>query len=347
MSIEPDEPHLRGARWTLLMRPLRRLAAIALGTLALVLWIWGNQAVRYSNLPGETFRKVAGMTYTLGTLGLFLFLPSLWKAGVGFLGVSGLLVVWWLFIPASNDREWEPDLAREAWGTIEGDLVTIHDIRDFDWGSATDDYVVKYYDDTFDLRLIDEVDLVICYWDEQRAIAHTILSFGFSDGKRVAVSIEIRREKGESYDTLKGIFKQYELVYVVASETDVIKVRTNERGEEVYLYPTRATPDQARALFLSYVHRMNELHEHPEFYHTIFNNCTTNIVDHVNQVMPTPLPFQKKILLNGYSDELAYDMDWLDDSVPYDDLRRSHFISKMAQAAGDAPDFSTRIREFQ
>jgi len=345
MSIEEQGPSHLGAREGLLLRPLRRLAAMALITVALVLWIWGNQAVGYSNLPGAALRAVAGWTYTLGTLGLFLFLPSLWKAGAAFLGISGLLIVWWSFIPASNDRDWVPDLARQPHATIAGELVTLHDIRDFDWKNGTDDYVVNYYDETFDLGLINQVDLVICYWDEQRAIAHTILSFGFSDGKRVAVSIEIRREKNESYDTLKGIYKQFELFYVVASETDVVKVRTNRRGEEVYLYPTLATPEQARALFLSYVHRINKLAEDPEFYHTIFNNCTTNIIDHINQVMPTPVPFQKKVLLNGYSDELAYELGWLDDSTPYADLRRQHFISKIAQAADSDPDFSARIRE--
>jgi hypothetical protein len=329
-----------------MLRPLRRLAAMGLMVVALVLWIWGKQAVGYSNLPGETLRGLAGWTYTLGTLGLFLFLPSLWKAGAAFLGISGVLIVWWLFIPASNDRDWVPDLARQPHATVVGELVTMHDIRDFDWKSATDDFVVNYYDETFDLKLINEVDLVICYWDEQRAIAHTIISFGFTDGKHVAVSIEIRREKNESYNTIKGLYKQFELYYVVASETDVVKVRTNQRGEEVYLHPTRATPEQARALFLSYVVRINKLAEDPEYYHTIFNNCTTNIVDHVNEIMPTPLPFQQKVLLNGYSDELAYDMGWLDDSVPYADLRRKHYISKIVQAADSDPDFSARIREF-
>lgn len=346
MSIEEQDPSQLGTRGGLLLRPLRRLAALALFAVALVLWIWGKQAVGYSNLPGETLRAIAGWAYTLGTLGLFLFLPSLWKAGATFLGISGLLIVWWLFIPASNDRNWVADMARQPYATVEGDLVTLHDVRDFDWRSATDDYVVSYYDETFDLGLINEVDLVMCYWDEQRAIAHTILSFGFSDGKRVAISIEIRREKDESFDTLKGIYKQFELYYVVASETDVVRVRTNQRGEEVYLYPTRATPEQARALFLSYVNRINKLAADPEYYHTIFNNCTTNIVDHINQVMPRPVPFQKKVLLNGYSDKLAYELGWLDDSVPYADLRRQHFISKIAQAADSDPDFSARIREF-
>jgi len=345
MTIEENASPFRPGKDTL-MRPLRRLAALALFAVALALWIWGNQAVRYSNLPGETLRGLCGWAYTLGTLGLFLFLPSLWKASVAFLGISVLLVAWWSFIPASNDREWVPDLAHQSRAEIEGDLVTIRNVRDFDWKSASDDFVENYYDETFDLRLIDEVDLAICYWDEQRAIAHTIISFGFSDGKRVAVSIEVRRELGESYETLKGIFKQFELFYVVGSETDLIKVRTNQRGEEVYLYPTRATTEQGRALFLSYVHRINELDEDPEFYHTLFNNCTTNIVDHVNEVMPVPVPFQSKVLLNGYSDELAYELEWLDNSIPYPELRKRHYISDLAKAAEDDPDFSARIREF-
>lgn len=322
------------------------MIALVLLVAALVMWGWGNLAIRYSNLPGEMLPKIAGWVFMLGTLAMFLFMKSLWKATIAFLVLSALLVLWWSMIPASNDREWLGELSRSTRAEVDGDMVTLTNLRNYDWTDANHFREPRYYDETFDLSKIEEVDLVLCYWDEMRAIGHTIISFGFSDGKRVAASIEIRREEGESYDTLKGLFKQFELFYVVGSELDIIKVRTNRRGEEVYLYPTLATPEQARALFLDYVARINELAENPEYYHTIFNNCTTNIVDHVNRIMPDPISDWEKILLNGYSDEVAYQMGWLGDASSYSELRKQHYISERAKAAEDDPNFSVRIREF-
>lgn len=324
----------------------RRTAAFALILVVLATWLWGHFALRYSNLGSESFRAFGAWTYTLGSLALFLFLANLWKATAWFLGVSLVLLLWWFFIPASEDREWVGDLRRQARAEIEGDFVTLRNIRDFGWQNGWDEYLPRYYDETFDLRTIEEVDLAMCYWDEVRVIAHTILSFGFSDGKRVAFSIEVRREVGESYSPFQGLFKQFELHYVVASEADVLRVRTNHRGEEVYLYPTRATPEQARALFSSYVVRVNELADKPEFYHTIFNNCTTNILHHINQVMPEPVPMSGKVLFNGYSDLLAYELGWIDDSIPYRDLREQHYISGRAKETSDGADFSASVREF-
>ena len=326
-------------------RASRRLTALVLAILALGLWIWGNFAIRYSNLPGETLPKLASWVFTFGSLGLFLFLRSLWRAVIIFLGIGFVVLIWWLLIPASQERPWTEDLERLVRAEVAGDKVTIHNIRNFEWTSSLT-HKKAYYTETFDLQKLSEVDLILSYWDEVRAIAHTIVSFGFEDGKRVAISIEVRRELGEDYDPFEGMFKQYELSYVVANELDVIKLRTNRRGEEVYLYPSMATNEQGRALFLDYMERINELAERPEFYHTVFNNCTTNIVDHVNRVMPSPIPYGQKILLNGYSDEIAYERGWLDQSKSYSELRARHNITERAKAAENDPNCSERIREF-
>jgi hypothetical protein len=243
----------------------------------------------------------------------------------------------------SNDREWQPDVSVLPYATFDGDLVTIHDIRDFDYRSETD-FTPAWYDRTFDLRRLDRVDLVSVYWMGP-AIAHTMLSFGFGD-EHVAISIETRKERAESYSSLAGFFRQYELFYVVADERDVIRVRTNYRKdppEDVYLFRVRGPAESGRRVFLEYLRDLNELRERPRFYNTATTNCTTMIFAHT-MVNPGHLPWSWKILLSGYTAEYAYEMGRLDRSLPFDELRRRSHVNAAARAADAAPDFSRRIR---
>lgn len=250
-----------------------------------------------------------------------------------------------LVIRPSNDRHWQPDVAVLSYAEINGDLITVHNIRNFDYRSETD-FTPAYYDKTFDLSKLESVDLAAVYWAGPR-IAHTMLSFGFGVNDYLAISIETRKEVGESYSTFKGFFGQYELYYVVADERDVIRLRTNYRKdppEEVYLYRLRAPIENGRRLFLEYMHRINALKEQPEFYNTLTTNCTTTIWLN-SKVNPDHLPFSWKLLLSGYVPEYLYEHERLDTSLPFPELQKRSLINSRAQAADNSPDFSRLIRE--
>jgi hypothetical protein len=256
-----------------------------------------------------------------------------------------LIVFWWMTIPASNDRSWQPDVAVLPHATIEGNHVTVHNIRNFEYRTETD-FTPHYYDKTFDLEKLDSVDLIAVYWMGPD-IAHIFLSFGFEDRDYLAVSIETRKEVGEGYSTLKGFFKQYELYYVVADERDVIRVRTNYRNnppEHVYLYRLNTPVERIRRVFLDYLAKINSLETQPEFYNTLTTNCTTNILMHT-RVNPESLAFSWKILLSGHTPEYVYENGGMGRNLSFPELQERSLINAVAQQADAAPDFSQRIRE--
>jgi hypothetical protein len=222
-------------------------------------------------------------------------------------------------------------------------MVTVHNIRNFDYRTETD-FTPAYYDRTYDLTTLDSGDLVAVYWMGP-AIAHLFLSFGFGDD-HLAISIEARKAKGEGYSSAKGFFRQYELYYVVADERDVLRVRTNYRKdppEDVYVYPLRVSRENMRRVFLEYIHQMNELREHPEFYNTLTTNCTTAILMNT-RVNPGSLPFSWRVLVSGYTPAYVYESGRMDQSLPFEELKRRSLVNAAAQAADQAPDFSRRIR---
>lgn len=264
------------------------------------------------------------------------------------LGVFALALAifgfFWNRVEPSNDRDWQPDVARLASASIDGDRVLLRNIRDFDYRSETD-YTVRYYDATFDLRDLEGVDLLSVYWMGD-AIAHVMLSFVFTGDRYVTISIETRKEVGESYDTIRGFFRQYELIYVVGDERDLVRLRTNIRKdpvEDVYLFRTGVSRASARRLFLDYLREIEALNERPEFYNTGTTNCTTNVYRHTT-VNPGPHRFSWKILLSGYAAEFVYENGLLDTRLPFAELRRISHVNPVALAADHAPDFSARIR---
>ncbi len=257
-------------------------------------------------------------------------------------GISGCAVI----SPPSNARDWSPDQAVLAYAEINGDIAHVYNVRNCTYLDK-DTYVVNYYDKTFDLSRLRGVDFFVVPFRGMPGLAHTMISFDFGEEEHLAVSVEIRRERGEQYDLLKSMLNQYELMYVVADERDVVKLRTNYRGDDVYLYRARATPEQARMLFVDVMERVNKLASHPEYYNVFTNNCTTNLVNHINRVAPGKVPYRPyspKILLTGHSDRLAYDLGLLDTSLPFEEARRRAKISDRARFYATAADFSDRIR---
>jgi len=250
-----------------------------------------------------------------------------------------------LIVQPSLDRDWNVDQALLARTTFTGDTVLIANIRNINYRS-TSDYDVRYYDKTFDLNKLESVWYMVEPFKGYGAgAAHTLLSFGFEGGDYVAVSVEIRKEKGESFSALKGLLRQYELVYIVADERDVIKLRANYRHDEVFLYPVQTTKEKMRQLFVSMLERANQLGVDPEFYNTLTSTCTTNIVSHINELSPGRVPFSLKVLMPAYSDELAYELGLLDTSKTFEQLRQEHHINERALQYADDPLFSARIRE--
>ncbi len=243
----------------------------------------------------------------------------------------------------SNYRDWSPDQAVLARADIVGDRVAVHNIRNCVY-LADQSYVVNYYDKQFDLNQIDSVDFVMVPFQDLPSLAHTMLSFHFRNGDRVALSVEVRKKRGEEYNILKGLLRQYELMYVVGDERDLIKLRTNYRKDDVYLYRARATPQQARELFVDVMNRVNHLAAEPELYDLINNNCTTNIMRHVNHLAPNKVPYGWDVLLTGHSDRLAYDLGLLDTDLPFEEAKRRARISEVARRYADDADFSGVIR---
>jgi hypothetical protein len=243
----------------------------------------------------------------------------------------------------SNDRDWIDEQKVLAYADIGEDQVRVHRVRNAQFFTYRD-CIVDYYDKTYDLTKINTVDFLVIPFADNKAIAHTLLSFGFDNGDHVGVSVEVRLEKGESYSTAAGLLSQFELMYVVADEHDLLPVRPEYRHVDVLLYRTTATPAQARALFLDVMKRVNQLHDHPEFYDTLRNNCTTNIVRHINTLAPGKIKYDYRVLLPGYADELAYELGLIDHSLPFAEVRRRARISDLILQYKDDPRFSERIR---
>ncbi len=245
----------------------------------------------------------------------------------------------------SNDRVWNDDQSILPHAEISGNLVSIHNIRNFSYASTTS-YTADYYDETFDLDKIKKVWYVVEPFSGIPGSAHTFLSFEFEGDKFVSISVEIRKEKGEAYDPIKGLFNKYELMYVIASEQDVIKLRSNYRMDLVYLYPAKTTKQKARALFLDMIHRANAIKASPEFYNTITNTCTTNIVAHINKITPKKIPFfSLRILLPANSDRLAHELGLIDTDLSFEDARIRYYINDRAMKYTNSSDFSVKIRQ--
>jgi hypothetical protein len=325
----------------LVLVSLLMLGAAGWGALALLYWDHANPALR------NALALAYGLISCVLVVG-FALRRWRWRALGVFVALFALLVVSWsVLLKPSNDRDWQPENAVLAYASVDGDRITLHNIRNFDYRTETD-FTPRYYDRTFDLRQLDAVDLFAVYWAGP-AIAHVFLSFGFTDGNHVAVSIEARKERGEGYSAVRGFFRQYELYYVVADERDVVRVRTNYRHdppEQVFLYRLQGSAESRRRLFLAYLNEINALKEHAAWYNALTSNCT-NSIWFLARWLPGRVPYSWKILLSGYLPEYLYERGRLDSSVPFAELQQRANINALAQAADQAVDFSERIRVTQ
>ena len=309
--------------------------------LFVALTCWGLMAIVFCNLP-VGLRCSAAAAFGLAVLAGAVLQHSGRRKAAWFAAVFALALAWWFALSPSNTRDWRPDSATLPFAEIGGSSVTIRNIRDCDYRTEKD-YTVRYYDRTFDLNSLRTMDLFLVDWGAPQ-IAHTMLSFGFGGGKYLCISIETRRKKGEEYSSVRGFFKQYELIYIVADERDVIRLRTDYRTREyVYLYRLNATPELIRKVFLDYLQSMNRLKDRPQWYNALTANCTTDIWKHIVPYYPKAR-FDWRLIASGHADEMAYDLGAVDRSLPFAELRRRSRINERSQAAGRGPDYSEIIR---
>ncbi|MEY4670023.1 MAG: hypothetical protein RL518_2722 [Pseudomonadota bacterium] len=257
-----------------------------------------------------------------------------------FATVGGL----WTSLNPSHDRSWTPDVARAPWGEIRGDEVIVHNVRNFSY-RTDEDYDVRYEDRTVRLSELSEVDILVTYWGS-KPIAHIMVSFGFGTGQFLAVSIETRKEQGESYSAVNGFFRNYELAYVVADERDVVALRTNYRNpqEQVYVLRTQIALENGRKLFLDYINSMNNLRERPQFYNTLTTNCTTQVLRHV-WAFGSEARYNWQILLSGYVPEYLYENDVLMPGMKFEDIMSASLVNERAHVVPRDDNFSRAIRE--
>ena len=303
---------------------------------------WAAAAIWFD---GPSSRALAGTLaggLALGSAVLYVAVRPAWRAALLVAAAITAVAVWWLGIPPSNDRDWQPDVARPAEVQFDGSRVTIENVRNFTYRSETD-YDERWETRSYDLDRLKGVDLFLSFWGPT-LIAHTIVSWEFEDAPPLAISIETRKEKGEEYSALRGFFRQFELYYVVADEREVVGLRTNQRGEHVFLYRVRMPLDRARAVLVDYLEEVEHLARHPRWYNAFTHNCTTTIRMHLQNV-GLARAFNWRLLANGHLDELMYQRGTIDTSLPLPELRRRSEITEKAKAAGAAADFSRRIRE--
>ncbi|MEG2803878.1 DUF4105 domain-containing protein [Stenotrophomonas sp.] len=309
------------------------------------LWVTGLLAYQ---LPGPGWLRGAAIVAWAGfaittAVGVARARTGRWP-GAAYMAALVACGVWWLLLVPRQDRVWADDVAQRLKVTrFDGRHVVLDNVRDFTWRNE-DDHDVRWVRRQYDLEQLRSADLVMSYWMGPM-IAHTLVSFGFADGRQLVFSLEIRKERGESFSALGGFFRKFEMTLVAAEETDIIRVRSNVRGEDVYLYRLQGmTREQLKGLFVSYLGEARKLDAAPAFYNTLTSNCTTIVYELAKQIAPG-LPLDYRLLVSGYFAEYARDLGVLVPGVDFATLKARGRITERARAAGDAADFSRRIRQ--
>ena len=327
---------------------MRRIASATLWGCISVLLIaplaaWAAMALWF-RLPAPEWAKVAAAgafaLIAIATVAA-VFARRRWAALLVFGLAFGGVVIWWNTVQPPADGDWAPDVARQTTGTLNGDILTLSDVRDFDW-RTDDDFTERWSPRSYDLSKLKTLDLFLIYWAGPE-MAHLIMSFGFDGGEKLAWSIEIRREKNGEYSPVADAFKTDALVYLATTERDSVRLRSNVRGEDARLYRLRTSPEQARTLLLEYVAEANALAKHPAFYNSITTNCTTAVAKLIRAAGGT-LPFDWRLIANGYLPGYLYDRGAVVTTIPLSELMALARIDERAKAADHSPDFSRLIR---
>lgn len=302
--------------------------------------VWATLVIYYSNLPWAGLRLALAIAFAAFAVWAVWVSPQR-RMSMALIVLYLGVVAWWISISPSHDRQWRPEVAVMPRAFIDGDRVRLTGVRNFEYRTRND-FTVHYEEREVSLSHLTALDFYVSYWSEG-LVGHTFLSFIFDNSPPLSISIETRPEVGEGFAPIASLFKQFELIYVVGDERDLVGVRANYRNETVYLYRLNASADDARRLLLVYLTRINELADRPEFYHLVSNSCTINIVRYANAAGRSG-KFDVRHLLNGLMDSYLYHSGRVDTSLPFDELRRRSLINEAAREADGAPDFSQRIR---
>jgi Domain of unknown function (DUF4105) len=317
------------------------LATLLLSLTVVLVTVWGTLALWYKPPCGSRIVCVA-LWPALAVACIGAFWCGRLGAGVAVFALAhGLLLLWWRSLRPSNDRDWADELAQTVRGKIDGNVVTLDKVRDFEWRSNSD-YTPRWTTRSYDLAQLHSLDMIVSVW-ARPAIAHMLISFGFSQDDYVAFSVEIRRDKRQSFSEVGGFFKEFELVVIAADERDIVRLRTNVRREQTHLFRLNLAPEVMRALFLAYVAEANALAREPRFYHTIMRNCTTVLYRMLRRIVRR-LPFSYRVLLSGYMPEYFYSVGYLDQRYPLAELRALGYVSERGRLADKSPTYSTDIR---
>ncbi|MBA2663335.1 MAG: DUF4105 domain-containing protein [Bradymonadaceae bacterium] len=288
------------------------------------------------------WRVGLAVVVALGVVGL----PLIAGLARGFAGVGvialGSLGFWGAQAP-SNERVWEEPSSRTAWAVVDGRQVTVHDVRDFRY---QDDgtWVAGWYDATYDLADIEQSYLVLTRFGGVEGLAHVMVSFRFKGDRFIVLSVEIRREEGESYDPIGGALRQYELFYVAADERDALALRTHVHKDDTWVIPMNAGTEKTGEFFMSMVERMTALHEAPEWYNSLTNSCSSNLADHYQSINEVSFPPDYRILLPGFSDALLSELDLLPEGVSVEQARALFRVNDVAAKLPVDDRYSVAIR---
>lgn len=326
------------------MRAVSILASVLMALVVAYAMLWGSLALWF-RLPAPTPVVYTAMAIFLfpGLLALVhVFSRRTWRSLAVFGALLAAILIWWQTLRPPVEGNWQASVARQVTGTIEGDILTLDGVRAFEWRTP-DDYTEVWQTRSYDLTELETVDLFLSYWGDPR-MAHFMLSFGFADGENLAWSVEVRREQGDEYSPVNDFFKEHTLSIIAAEEYDVVGLRSNIWENDVHIFQIRDVNNQRRGLLEGYVADANRLAEQPAWYNSIFTNCTT-VVFKTMETMGLEIPFDWRIIVNGYLPEFLYDRASVNTDYSAQELRDLGRITDRALQVGLGPGYSEAIRQ--
>jgi hypothetical protein len=297
---------------------------------AAVIMLWAAGAIYYDVCRGGKWGRLLALTWALGVIALFVAWQPIWKPFLALLGVTAVFIVWWLRQKPSHNRVWDPSVAVLPWAVRAEDVVTIEGIRNFEYRSLTD-FTPRYEKRTMNLSNLKSADLIFFNWGI-RLVSHPVVVFDFGPDGRICLSIEVRYRKGQNYAIVRSLYRQQELIFVVADERDAILRRTKyDENEEALMYRLHASADELRTAFLDYIEAIRSLHETPRWYNAVCANCTTSFY----RMPHSRFRFDWRVLCNGRLDRAFYEDGRLDRTLPFQELRQ---LASLKEIANSAPE---------